>query len=433
MYISRLVIQGLRGFSGPRQVDLDFSRPDGSYAGWTVLAGRNGSGKTTILQAIALGVIGQYFVRDWEGWRGAPEGEQGFLRVTVVQDSEFDGGLDFGPQDFELRWNDSDGSHLTPQWAMTSGRAKGTRRLRFAPGEGWFFAGYGPFRRLSAAALGRGESSRAAMYAGLRTLFDEDVSLVEGVSWLVEQHLYQLEGRPGAAELLEAVLSLLADGMLPDGHTVVRVDSDGLWVRQDDGTEMPLRRMSEGYKAVTALVLDIIRQMHLAYGRVRVSYAGETPTLAYPGVVLVDEVENHLHVSWQKKIGEWLTDHFPLVQFIVTTHSPYICQTAAANGLVSLPGPHEPRAAHVVDRDLHERVVFGSGDDAILTELFGVDSPYSRRAEGVRRILGDLEEKVLEGSASTAEIEEYRKLSKMLESSLSARVDEVSSRLGRRD
>jgi DNA repair exonuclease SbcCD ATPase subunit len=44
----------VRGFSGPREVDLGFARPDDTYAGWTVLAGRNGTGKTTLLQAIGL-------------------------------------------------------------------------------------------------------------------------------------------------------------------------------------------------------------------------------------------------------------------------------------------------------------------------------------------------------------------------------------------
>ncbi|ROO90025.1 hypothetical protein EDD29_7738 [Actinocorallia herbida] len=42
------------GFTGPRSVDLDLIRPDGGHAGWTVLAGRNASGKTTLLRAMAL-------------------------------------------------------------------------------------------------------------------------------------------------------------------------------------------------------------------------------------------------------------------------------------------------------------------------------------------------------------------------------------------
>jgi DNA repair exonuclease SbcCD ATPase subunit len=58
MHVSRLRISGVRGFHGDRSVDLDLTRPNGSLAGWTVLAGRNGSGKSTILQAFALALAG---------------------------------------------------------------------------------------------------------------------------------------------------------------------------------------------------------------------------------------------------------------------------------------------------------------------------------------------------------------------------------------
>jgi len=58
MHVSRLRISGVRGFYGDRSVDLDLTRPDGSLAGWTVLAGRNASGKSTLLQALALTLAG---------------------------------------------------------------------------------------------------------------------------------------------------------------------------------------------------------------------------------------------------------------------------------------------------------------------------------------------------------------------------------------
>jgi hypothetical protein len=85
-----------------------------------------------------------------------------------------------------------------------------------------------------------------------------------------------------------------------------------------------------------------------------------------------------------------------------------------------------------VDQDLYQRVVYGSGDDAILTELFGVETPYSTEAEKLRRRLGILERRVLRGEASQDEVTEYEKLNDTLTSSLTARVDEVSSRLGRK-
>jgi hypothetical protein len=250
------------------------------------------------------------------------------------------------------------------------------------------------------------------------------------VDWLIEQHLYDLEKRPGAANLLKIAMTLLGDGLLPDGFQVSKVDSDGLWISRESIT-FPLREMSDGYRAVTALVVDIIRQMATSYPELKLKYQHNRPTLPYPGVILIDEVDDHLHVRWQKTVGTWLKTHFPQIQFIVTTHSPYVCQSADPGGLILLPGPGENRPPRIIEQDLYERVVYGSGDDAILTELFGVDTPYSAQAERMRQRLGDLEVKVLEGTASVAEKEEFRTLSEVLTSSMSARVDEVAARFGR--
>ncbi len=83
----------------------------------------------------------------------------------------------------------------------------------------------------------------------------------------------------------------------------------------------------------------------------------------------------------------------------------------------------------MVDQELYQRIVYGSGDDAILSDLFGLESPYSAAAEQARRRVGDLEGRVLSGDASESELAEYEELSNRLNSSLSARVIEVSARL----
>ncbi|PLW65740.1 AAA family ATPase [Streptomyces sp. SCUT-3] len=314
-----------------------------------------------------------------------------------------------------------DGDRLPVRSAQHPGADRGAR--------GWFSAGYGPFRRMTGEGAGADSryTPRAERFA---TLFDESASLSESVSWLVRQHLRRLEEREGAQELLDAVFALLGDGLLPDGHRIVRVDSDGLWVSRR-GQEFPLREMSDGYRTVASLVVDLVRHLQEHFGSLRMDLSGGTPVVPLPGVVLIDEVDVHLHVSWQQRIGEWLKTHFPRIQFIVTTHSPYVCQAADPGGLVRLPGPDEDAPPVVVDEDLYRRVVYGSGDDAVLSDLFGLDSPYSPRAERLRRRVGDLEGRVLEGEASETEVEEYRALSDVLNSSLGARVDEVATRLGR--
>jgi hypothetical protein len=94
-----------------------------------------------------------------------------------------------------------------------------------------------------------------------------------------------------------------------------------------------------------------------------------------------------------------------------------------------MPGPDEDRAPEVVDEDLYHRVVYGSGDDAALSELFGLETPYSTRAEQQRRRLVELERKAVAGRADEAETQEYQELAERLTSSLETRVTEVAARL----
>ncbi|MFD4673556.1 AAA family ATPase [Lentzea sp. NPDC058450] len=419
MYVSQVKLRNIKGFHGAREADLTLTRPDGSHAGWTVIAGRNGSGKSTLLQAVASTLCGPRvafaFMQDFRNFV-SHKAHEATTDLLISQDTE----LDF----FENGTLRTETLHrLVIDWARSSLRIGADEYLLEGPwsleSSGWLCVAYGPFRRLTGDTRKlRGRAAR------ISTLFNEDASLAEGVSWLIQQHLKALEGESGAKELKDAALRLLSDGLLPDDHRVEDVTSDGLWVTCD-GNRFPLRETSDGYRTVTALVVDLLKQIHDVYGKLDV----EGNAVTAPGVVIIDEVDAHLHVSWQQRIGGWLKAHFPNIQFIVTTHSPYICQAADPGGLIRLPGPEEQLPPHVVDQDLYERVVYGSGDDAVLTELFGLDSPYSAQAEQLRARLVDLEVKVLAGTADEQEVQQYKELREKLTSSLTARVDEVAARL----
>lgn len=419
MHVSRIHIENVKSFHGPRTVDLTLTRPDGGHAGWTVLAGRNGSGKTTLLRALALALSGPVaargLVQGFENWiaRGT---DVGTAEVEVVRERTFDrfsaGGRTVDSFWTGLRWTapGAASSHRrVAQPALEEVSYRKARATSISPARrgpwadnptGWFCAAYGPFRRMAG---GSGEVQRLMLASGpvarQASLFHEDASLAEGVAWLIEQHLRDLEGKEGAHALKRAALSVLGDGLLPDGYRVDDVDSEGLWVTRD-GQRFPLREMSDGFRTVASLVVDLLKQIHDAFGDA--VFAGDTGPrlLRVPGVVIIDEIDAHLHVTWQRRIGPWLTSHFPNIQFIVTTNSPYICQAADPGGLIRLPGVDEDAAPEVVSRDLYERVVFGSGDDAVLSELFGLDTPYSARAELLRAEFVALEERVYEGDTS---------------------------------
>lgn len=452
MYVSRITVQDIKSFHGPRQVDLTLTRPDGSHAGWTVLAGRNGSGKTTLLRALALVLSGpaaaRGLVQGFENWiaRGA---DAGSVVAEIVRHQDFDGftapgrtldrfraGLKWTAPAEEVTSRRGAGAQPALEEIRHNAKASSASPAQRGPWAdnpvGWFCAAYGPFRRMAG---GSGEVQRLMLTSGpvarQASLFHEDASLAEGVAWLIEQHLRALEGRPGAEELKNAALAVLGDGLLPDGYRVEDVDSEGLWVSRD-GQRFPLREMSDGFRTVAALVVDILKQIHDAFGDTPFTALGENALLRLvPGVVIIDEIDAHLHVSWQRRIGPWLTSHFPRIQFIVTTHSPYICQAADPGGLIRLPGVDEERPPGVIDQDLYDRVVYGSGDDAVLSDLFGLDTPYSERAERARAEFVELEAEIYDGASSPESLARYRELKERLSSSPSARLDEMNAHLHR--
>ncbi|MDH6123154.1 AAA family ATPase [Kitasatospora sp. GP82] len=362
MYVARLRIENLGGFRGERTVDLDLTRPDGSHAGWTVLAGPNGSGKTALLHALAHALGRGPADPAWlHGGGGAGE-------VRVI-----------GAAAEEVRW----------QLARTDGGLAEHR-----------------------------SGTHAAAVAPVATRFHGSATLAESIRWLMRHQS-------------DSVFAMLDDGLLPEGHRIARVDSGGLWIAQG-GSVLPADALGGGVRAAIALVLDLLRHAQPEEPGEELVVDGELPTAPAPGLALVDEAEAHLHLARQQQLGEWLVAHFPKVQFLVSTHSPYICQAADPGGLIRLPGPTEQVPPRILDEDLHQRIVYGSGDDAALTELFGLPSVHSPQAEAERQLLIALERKLYAGRASTAEAAEYRALGARLNSSLTARVDEVRSRRGGR-
>jgi hypothetical protein len=250
--------------------------------------------------------------------------------------------------------------------------------------------------------------------------------LAESVRWIQEQQFRRLENREGAAHLVDGVIELLNDDLLPDDLRVDRVDSDGLWLKRGR-VSLPLQELSDGYRTVTSLVTDLVKNLASSYLGFSLTSRDGHPVADYPGVVLIDEVEIHLHVSWQTRIGSWLQSHFPRIQFIVSTQSPYVCQSASEHGLIRLPGPTERGGPRAVSEQLYRRIVHGTGDDAVTSELFGVDSLYQVATRQLRDRLTELEGRVALGEASPGEVDEHRRLRDELASSPLSRVRELGS------
>lgn len=99
-----------------------------------------------------------------------------------------------------------------------------------------------------------------------------------------------------------------------------------------NGTPLLQNQLSDGERGFLALVIDLSRRLAIA------SPAAANPIAEGEGIVLIDELELHLHPKWQREVVEKLRATFPKIQFITTTHSPFIIQTAREGEVIKLDG-----------------------------------------------------------------------------------------------
>ncbi len=145
------------------------------------------------------------------------------------------------------------------------------------------------------------------------------------------------------------------------GSEVHFLTPDG-WVR--------LKEMSLGYKTLISWVVDLASKMFIIY-------KGEEKPLEQPVIVLVDEIDLHMHPKWQRKIMDYLGNIFKRAQFIVTAHSPLIVQAAQDANLILLKrvGDH----VEVENDPIH--VKNWRIDQILASDLFGGVSAHSEEVQ----------------------------------------------------
>lgn len=105
-------------------------------------------------------------------------------------------------------------------------------------------------------------------------------------------------------------------------------DDESLVLRHDEYGVMKADKLSDGIKNILAMIADI------AYRAVLLnSHLGEMAAKQSPGVVMIDEVDMHLHPQWQQTVIDSLCEAFPNIQFIVTTHSPQVLSTVSSESI----------------------------------------------------------------------------------------------------
>lgn len=413
MYIDKVILKNIKGFN-----DLKFSltRGNNEYAGWTVFTGNNGAGKSTLLKAIAVALTGKDTARSlqpsFHRWirEGADE-QEAAIELTIVPEKNVDifyekGQTTYKPFTAKIILRKA-GKETSVELPDADGKKKthAQRGLWSADTHGWFSCGYGPFRRVFGASPEATRLMVGSTTERFVTMFQEAASLYEVDQWLRNLSHKKLENKTAESDQLDLLLEILRDDLMPNQITVDRVDSDGLWLKDRNGLQLAWSEMSDGYRSALALLADILRHLISAYGVEGLTERGEDGKLRIMrgGVVLIDEIDAHLHPEWQREIGFWLKKHFPKIQFLVTTHSPIICQAADKNGLFVLPEPGSDEKPRALTHEEYNEVIASRPDTILRSPAFGLQNTRSPRAVEGRAEFSKLQAKKRAGGSLTAE------------------------------
>ena len=220
-------------------------------------------------------------------------------------------------------------------------------------------------------AKARAAGGKSAAYA--KALVARPMHVAQFADWMRVQEALAKE--QGTAEQNLQVLRSAVERFLPTYENLRPTDETSSRLIIDQaGIALDVVQLSDGERGVLALVLDIARRLSQA-----------NPTLDDPlreghAVVLIDEIDLHLHPKWQRQIVRKLTSTFPRCQFIATTHSPQVIGEV-----------EHDRIQIITDSEVHPPPrSFGVDSSRILEEIMRTDS----RTKEVEELLSEISQAI---------------------------------------
>ncbi len=404
MYLRELHIDGLKLL---REFRLDFRKPDGKPRMWTVLVGRNGLCKTSILRAIALAASGRDLANELssEQRRSFPDlrQEQSDTHIRAVFEfGRIGAGLARGFPD----WSDANAPDALEAELLLGSDARsfvGTSRYLPVPSPNghssnsdgvridpdplsaarmkstphWFVAGYGVQRTLPGAATTK--SPDDFVRVRLATLFDTGSLVSTDFADHLAKRFGDHEARGYADALYRALLGdpallpritkfeLRGKGGVATTDRLINSHRFGIQTGATD-LRLPATWLSHGYQAILAWLADLVG--HVLWEARVDGRTGYIHPHDMEGLVLVDELDLHLHPAWQVGLIGALKRTFPNLQFVVTTHSPMLLSSLEADEIVVL--EQDPETGDVRPTgDPRTPKLQTSGE--LLERYFGVD------------------------------------------------------------
>lgn len=324
VYFQSLTIENVRCFKGEHTIDL--SDGNGKPAMWTVILGNNNTGKTTLLRCLfALQPIDVSFTEHSEPDL-FPCGFSNQVYHSLLQRNK-EGAYKVGAY---LLYHQDQGYSQSEELVFEQ-QTKGLTGYGTSVDyyEELDIISYGISRyRLnnqSTKPFQKKATTENDVFSGFQTVADAE-------SWLLQTFLAEKNGSIVAKKRRALVEDILIE-ILPDvqGFEIITEETtlETYFIATTPFGKIRLRDLGYGYQSVTAWIVDLAKRMVERYPE------SENP-LHEPAVVLVDELDLHLHPEWQRTIISFLSTHFPHIQFIVTTHSPLLVQSFEKVNLVVL-------------------------------------------------------------------------------------------------
>jgi predicted ATP-binding protein involved in virulence len=221
------------------------------------------------------------------------------------------------------------------------------------------------------------------------------------------------EYRLPALEVVRGAISRMIDDC-SNPRTVIRPLRFLIDRCAPDGTVRSLRvtQLSDGYRVVLGLVMDLARRMAQANSELVPGGNEIVNPLDLPAVVLIDEVDLHLHPRWQQRIVGDLMRTFPGAQFIVTTHSPQVLSSVPASSIRVLQSTTDPESGSQVFRaDVIEEQTQGVASNDVLSRIMGVDPVpdvlQARQLSEFRAMIQREQDRTEAGQALRAQLVEH--------------------------
>lgn len=387
-YFLSLEVENIACF-GSRQT-LNLKDKDGNPARWTVIIGDNGTGKTTLLSC--LSGISPQFLTNSEGFTF--DHVRGYWKYLIDErtlnvKAKYAVNRKFSENDKvfdEYSRSISQSNNFTYQTKITAG----FENLRFV------CHAYGATRQMSSYRI---PTEKREFYA--RSLFDDDAPLINAEEWLLQLDYISAKDQKNLKykkKVEDIIINLLPDVTkieyrFDKSVSNVLFETPSGWVG--------INQLGLGYRTMLAWMVDFAAALFERYPE------SENP-LEEPAVLLLDEIDLHLHPKWQRTIIDYLNAKFPNTQFIVTAHSPLLVQAAQDANIVLLRRKGDDI---IIDND--PVAIKNWRIDQILTsDLFGIDSA---RAKETQTSFKERTRLLSKGTLSTPEKEKLENLERQLE------------------